>query len=448
MTSKTDRNPVSLRAGLLALLVLLCAAPLTLWAADAEDGVQLDRIVALVNEDVITQSELDERMQQVARNIDESRRPPEDVLRRQVLERMVIEQLQLQFAQNVGIQIDDITLNRTMQEIAQGNGMSLPEFREKLLSEGIDYDSFREQVRNEMTITRLRQRQVDSRVSVSEQEIDDLIASQAGAVDQDVEYRLGHILVSVPEAATPETIQEAKKKARELRRRIVQDGEDFAQMAVAESDGQNALQGGDLGWRPSGRLPTLFARPVTLMDVGQVSDLIRSPSGFHIIKLTDRRGGQQSSITQTHARHILIRPSAVMSEAEARQELASLKRRIEGGESFEDLARANSMDPGSAREGGDLGWADPGMFVPEFEEVMNGMQPGEISEPFRSPFGWHILQVIERRTHDNSRELIRAKARDFIRERKRDEELELWLRRMRDEAYVEFRLDGEAEPQG
>ena len=446
MTSQTDRKPVSPRAGLLALLFLLFAAPL--WAAGPEDGELLDRIVALVNEDVIMQSELEARMQQVSRNLDASRMPPEDVLRRQVLDRMVIEELQLQFAQNVGIQIDDITLNRTMQEIAQGNGMSLQAFREKLIAEGIDYDAFREQVRDEMTITRLRQRQVDSRVSVSEQEIDDLIASQAGAVDKDVEYRLGHILVSVPEAATPEIIQQARAKAESLRQRIVEGGEDFEQVAVAESDGQNALQGGDLGWRPSGRLPTLFARPVTLMNVGEVSDLIRSPSGFHLIKLTDRRGGQQSNITQTHARHILIRPSAVMSETEARQELASLKRRIEGGESFADLARANSMDPGSAREGGDLGWADPGMFVPEFEEVMDTMQPGEISEPFRSPFGWHILQVLERREHDNSRELIRAKARDFIRERKRDEELELWLRRMRDEAWVEFRLGDEADPQG
>jgi len=446
MTSQTDRQPVSPRAGLLALLFLLFAAPL--WAAGPEDGELLDRIVALVNEDVIMQSELEARMQQVSRNIDAARMPPEDVLRRQVLDRMVIEELQLQFAENVGIQIDDITLNRTMQEIAQGNGMSLRDFREKLIAEEIDYDAFREQVRDEMTITRLRQRHVDSRVSVSEQEIDDLIASQAGAVDQGVEYRLGHILVSVPEAATPEVIQQARAKAESLRQRIVEGGEDFEQVAVAESDGQNALQGGDLGWRPSGRLPTLFARPVTLMNVGEVSDLIRSPSGFHLIKLTDRRGGQQSNIIQTHARHILIRPSAVMSEAEARQELASLKRRIEGGESFADLARANSMDPGSAREGGDLGWADPGMFVPEFEEVMDTMQPGEISEPFRSPFGWHILQVLERREHDNSRELIRAKARDFIRERKRDEELELWLRRMRDEAWVEFRLEDAADPQG
>jgi len=416
------------------------AAPL--GAAPPSDGVLLDRIIALVNEDVIMQSELDERMQQVGRNIDDARMPPPDVLRRQVIERMIIERLQLQFAKQVGIRIDDVTLNRTMQEIAQGNNMSLPAFREQLISEGIDYDSFREQIRDEMTITRLRQRQVDSRVNVSDREVDDLIASQAGAVDRDVEYRLGHILVSVPEAASPEDIRAAREKALDLHRRIVDGGEDFAQLAMAESDGQNALQGGDLGWREAGRLPTLFSRPVTLMDVGEVSDLIRSPSGFHIIRLADRRGGQQSNVTRTRARHILLRPSAVLSNAEAREQLQSLRRRIAGGESFEDLARANSMDPGSARQGGDLGWADPGMFVPEFEEVMNRLAPGQISEPFQSPFGWHILEVMERREHDNTREQLRARAREFIRERKRDEELEIWLRRMRDEAYVEFRLDG------
>ena len=435
------------------LRAALCALPLAcgLWFASAsamaqspEDGVLLDQIVALVNEDVIMQSELDARLVQVREKIDAERQPPEDVLKRQLLERMVIERLQLQFAQQMGIQIDDLTLNRTMNEIAQGNGLSLPAYREKIIAEGLDYDAFREQVRDEMTISRLRQRQVDSRINVSDQEIDDFIASQSGAVDRDVEYRLGHILVSIPEAATPEQIQAARKKAETLRRRIVEGGESFEQVATAESDGQNALQGGDLGWREAGRLPTLFARPVTLMQVGGVSELIRSPSGFHIIKLTDRRGGQQSTVVQTHARHILIRPSAVMSEAEARQTLITLRNRVLAGEPFADLARANSMDPGSARDGGDLGWADPGMFVPEFEEVMNAMQPGQISEPFRSPFGWHILEVVERRTHDNTRELIRAKAREYIGERKREEELELWLRRLRDEAYVEYRLGDEA----
>ncbi|MBD3618754.1 MAG: peptidylprolyl isomerase [Chromatiales bacterium] len=438
MNFKTDRSRAPHAAG---LLVLLCLLAVPLWAAPPADGVLLDRIAALVNEDVITHSELEARLQQVARNLPDGRQPPMDVLRRQVLDRMIIERLQLQFAEQIGIRIDDGTLNRTMQEIARGNNLSLPAFREQLLAEGIDYDDFREQIRDEMTITRLRQRQVDSRVSVSDREIDDFIASQAGAVDRDVEYRLSHILVSVPEAASPEDIRQARERAEALRARIVEQGEDFEQVAIAESDGQNALQGGDLGWRPSGRLPSLFSRPVTLMEIGDVSELIRSPSGFHLIRLADRRGGQQSSVLRTHARHILIRPSAVLSSTEAREQLMSLKRRIEGGESFADLARANSQDPGSAREGGDLGWADPGQFVTEFEEVMNALEPGQISEPFQSPFGWHILEVIERRQHDNTREQLRARAREFIRDRKREEELEVWLRRMRDEAYVELRLD-------
>ncbi|MDX5332675.1 MAG: peptidylprolyl isomerase [Gammaproteobacteria bacterium] len=438
MNFKTDRSRAPHAAG---LLVLLCLLAVPLWAAPPADGVLLDRIAALVNEDVITHSELESRLQQVARNLPDGRLPPREVLRRQVLDRMIIERLQLQFAEQIGIRIDDGTLNRTMQEIAQGNNLSLPAFREQLLAEGIDYDDFREQIRDEMTITRLRQRQVDSRVSVSDREIDDFIASQAGAVDRDVEYRLSHILVSVPEAASPEDIRQARDRAQALRTRIVEQGEDFEQVAIAESDGQNALQGGDLGWRPSGRLPSLFSRPVTLMEIGDVSELIRSPSGFHLIRLADRRGGQQSSVLRTHARHILIRPSAVLTSTEAREQLLSLKRRIEGGESFADLARANSQDPGSARQGGDLGWADPGQFVAEFEEVMNALEPGQISEPFQSPFGWHILEVIERRQHDNTREQLRARAREYIRDRKREEELEVWLRRMRDEAYVELRLD-------
>lgn len=438
MNFKTDRSRAPRAAW---LLVLLCLLAVPLWAAPPADGVLLDRIAALVNEDVITHSELEARLQQVARNLPDGRQPPMEVLRSQVLDRMIIERLQLQFAEQIGIRIDDGTLNRTMQEIARGNNLSLPAFREQLLAEGIDYDDFREQIRDEMTITRLRQRQVDSRVSVSDREIDDFIASQAGAVDRDVEYRLSHILVSVPEAASPEDIRQARERAEALRARIVEQGEDFEQVAIAESDGQNALQGGDLGWRPSGRLPSLFSRPVTLMEIGDVSELIRSPSGFHLIRLADRRGGQQSSVLRTHARHILIRPSAVLSSTDAREQLMSLKRRIEGGESFADLARANSQDPGSARQGGDLGWADPGQFVTEFEEVMNALEPGQISEPFQSPFGWHILEVIERRQHDNTREQLRARAREFIRDRKREEELEVWLRRMRDEAYVELRLD-------
>lgn len=429
----------ALRAALLAVALWGAAPALTQERAD-DEGVLLDQIVALVNDDVLTRRELQGRVEQVARQL-KGRVPPGEVLRRQVLERMIVEKVQLQLAANSGIRIDDITLNRTIQDIANRNGMDLDGLRSALMQDGIDWEDFRAQIRTELTISRLRQRQVDSRLTVTDQEIDDFIANQGGAIEQDVEYRLAQILISVPEAASPEQIKSARDKAEGLRQRIL-GGEDFADIAARESEGQNALEGGDLGWRAAGEIPTLFARSVALMQPGEVSELIRSPSGFHIVKLTDRRGGARRLVTQTHARHILVQPNAMLSEEDARRRLLTLRQRIVNGEDFAALARANSDDKGSAVSGGDLGWADPGNFVPEFEEVMNSLPPGGLSEPFRSQFGWHIVQVIERRTQDNTREQLRAQAREYIRNRKQEEELDIWLRRLRDEAYVEYRIEG------
>jgi peptidyl-prolyl cis-trans isomerase SurA len=412
--------------------------------AGVTGDILIDRIVALVDEDVIMLSELDERVGTLKRQLGE-RTPPDEILERQVLERLILEQIQVQLAEKLGIRVDDLTLNRAMQDIAQRNGMPLGTFRERLIADGIDYDGFREQVRKELLISRLRQRQIDSRIEVTDQEIDDYIASQNEEMQGDVEYRLAQVLVAVPEAASPEQIREAQTRAEALRERVLA-GEDFATVAASESDGQNALEGGDLGWRQSGQLPTLFSRSVALMEPGDVSELIRSPSGFHLVKLVDRRGGSQTMVTETHARHILVRPNALLPEEEAQALIAELRTQLEDGADFDELARQFSDDKSSAARGGDLGWAEPGNFVPAFEKVMNALRVDEISEPFKSEFGWHIVQVLERRSEDATRDELREQARIFIRERKQNEETEVWLRRLRDEAYVEYRLDEDASP--
>jgi peptidyl-prolyl cis-trans isomerase SurA len=431
-----------IRAFILSLLAAALLWPATGAAQTTEDRV-LDRIVAVVEDDVIMQSELDYRLDQVKQQISSrgNRPPPDNVLIPQVVERLAVERLQLQRAAGMGIRIDDIALNDAMERIARENRMSLPQFREALVAEGIDFQRFREQIRDEMTISQLRRRQVDNRIQVSEQEIDDLIASESGAIDRDVEYRISHILIPLAEGATPAEIQAARERAESVRRRALEEGQNFAELAVSESGGQQALEGGDLGWRSAAQVPTVFARNVVLMREGDISEIIRSPSGFHIVKLEGRRGGEQARITQTHARHILISPTAVLSDERARERLDSLRHRIRMGDDFADLARAHSDDRGSAMRGGDLGWTDPGDLVPEFEEVMNRLPPGQVSEPFRTPFGWHIVEVLDRREHDSSRQLMRAQAREIIRDRKREDETELWLRRLRDESYVELRLE-------
>ena len=424
------------------LILLVLAGSTGLGAQVPEDGRLMDRIIAVVEEDVIMQSELLRRMDEIGQQLAarDGQAPPREVLIRPVLDRLILERLQLQEARRIGIRIDDITLNNAMENIARENRMTLVEFRDRLVADGMDFPAFREQIRDELAINQLRRRQVDSRIQISEQEIDDLIASESGAIDRDVEYRLLHLLISLPEGATPDRIQAAREQARKIREEAA-DGADFTALALRESAGQHALDGGDLGWRNAAQVPTLFARHVVLMREGEVSEVIRSPSGFHIIKLAERRGGTRAQIRQTRVRHILITPTEVLSNDEALERLSSLRSRIEDGADFAELARAHSDDRGSALRGGDLGWTDPGDLVPQFEDIMNRQPPGRVSEPFRSPFGWHILEVLERRDHDGSRELMRAQAREIIRDRKRDDELELWLRRLRDESFVELRLD-------
>lgn len=427
-------------------LAMVLSAP---QGQGAQEGLPLDRIAAVVDNDVVTQTELDRRLRAVMRKLSArpGLMPPAELLRRQVLERMVLERLQLQMAERRGIRIDDLTLNETMRKIARRNNLSLQEFRDRLVNSGIDYAEFREQVRNEVIIDKLQERVIDRKVRVSDQEIEDFIASQSGALNSDVEYRIGHILIALPEGATPDEVKAARDKAMAIRERLLE-GEDFAQLAASESDGQKALEGGDLGWRKANQLPSIFARDITKLDVGDISEPIRSPSGFHIIKLQDRRGQTSQVIQQTHARHILIKTSAVVDDDQARTQLNSLRQRLLNGTDFAELARSNSDDAASAVDGGDLGWSNPGELVPEFEEVMGSLQPGQISEPFRSPYGWHIVEVLGRRDYDGTEEVLRAQARQILRARKIEEQTELWERRLRDESYVEYRLDQDSAQEG
>jgi peptidyl-prolyl cis-trans isomerase SurA len=403
----------------------------------------VDRIIAVVNDDVIMESELDTRLRTIKGQLQQRNTPlpPEAVLRKQVLERLVLNRLQLQAASRLGIRVSDQRLNASIARIASQNKMSITDFRRTLERDGFDFNVFREDIRREMIISQLVQRAVRQRINVTDQEITNFLATNKKQSATANEYRLSHILIPLPEAASAEQVEAAQRKAdatvAELRA-----GADFSQVAAANSAGQQAFEGGDLGWRKAAQLPSLFTDTVTGMSKGDISDPIRSPSGFHIVQLTDVRDQNQRHVTkQSLARHILIRTNEVTSDADARNRLAQLLIRLEGGEDFATLARAHSDDRGSAANGGELGWTSPGALVPQFEEEMNKLQPGQISQPFKSPFGWHIVQLIDRRTHDDTDQFLKNKAREFLTERKIEEETETWLRRLRDEAYVEYRLE-------
>ncbi len=404
---------------------------------------EIDHIVAVANDDVITYSELENRMRLIKQQLQQrqAKLPPDDVLRKQILEQLIIERLQLQLADRVGIRVDDETINKVISNIAQENKFTLDQFRAVLAREGYEFADFRQNIKKDITISQLRKRRVENRVTVTEQEVDNYLISQANRRGSKDEFHLAHILIAIPEAASPNQIRTAKERAETVLAQL-RLGADFAETAITVSNGQKALEGGDLGWRKAGQLPTLFSESVISMQVGQMSELIRSPSGFHIIKLLDRRSkAQQHTVQQTLARHILIRPNEVISNAEAKQRITRLHGRIEGGADFGQLARASSDDTASAVEGGSLGWVNPGVMVPEFEEQMNKLQPGQISQPFESQFGWHIVQVMARRQQDNTQQFERAQARQMIGRRKTELAVESWLREMRSEAYVEYRLN-------
>lgn len=417
---------------------------LSLSMLSAQAAEVLDRIVVAVNDGVILQSEIDRAMEDAQRQIKERgiKAPPDEALRGQVMERLILTRIQTQRASQAGIRIDDRELNEVLSGIAQKNGLSLSEFATELRKDGLDFLSVREQVRDEVLVQRLRSKEVESRVSVTDQDID-LLLQQLGGADN-VEYRLSHILVAIPEGASSEVRTAAHDKAEGLLKRI-KGGDDFGQLAIASSDGQQALQGGDLDWRKASDLPTLFATTAAKLKAGEISPLLETTGGFHIIKLVGQRGGdERKTVSETRARHILIQQNALRTDEQARQLARDLYDRLQAGEDFEKLAKEFSDDPGSKNSGGDLGFQPPGIFVPEFQIRLDQLKPGEISPPFRTQFGWHVASLTDRRTRDTTEETKRARARQAIGNRKAAEEYELWLRRLREEAYIEYRLPDDA----
>ena len=404
--------------------------------------VPLDRIVAVVNEDVIMESELKNKLQLANEQIKKQgvNPPPESIFKRQVLNNLIQNRIQLQLAKKIGIRVNDENLNRTISNIAAESQVTLEQFREILEKDGYSYEAFREDIRNEITLTQLRKRQVTNRIIISEKEIDNFLSNEDSKNLFQSEIRLYHILFALSETTAKDEITQIKKMALEVRNKLIA-GADFSEIAKTVSDGGNAKTGGDLGWRKTKDIPTLFADYIPDMKVGDISELIQSPSGFHIIKVADIKDMEKNIVEQTRARHILVRTNELRTDKQAEEKLKQLKQRIDSGDSFNMLAKGNSDDSVSAIEGGDLGWTTPGTLVPEFQRVLDELDINEISKPFKSRFGWHIVQVLEKRNYDNTESVKRARARSVIGDRKNNEALQNWNRQLLDEAYVEYRLD-------
>jgi peptidyl-prolyl cis-trans isomerase SurA len=426
----------------LLFLTLFLLPSITLAAANSVAPVKMDRIIAVVDQSVITEQELANRIKTVSEQLEKqgTQLPPQEVLEKQILERLIVDSLQLQLAAQTGLKVDDTMLDKTIERIAAQNKMDVAEFKDALEKDGLSMRQFREDIRNEITISRLRERDVDNKLTVSDGEIDNFLTTQANRGDDQDEFEISHILIRTPEDSSPEDLEKARTKTDSVLKELA-DGKDFAQVSASFSDTPNALEGGQMGWKTGSQIPALFLEALKPMQVGEVSKPIRSPNGFHILKLTNRRGGTSTLvIDQTHARHILIKLSEVVSEKDAKQKMDSIKERLDNGVKFEELARQYSED-GSANNGGDLGWVNPGDTVPQFEKAMNELGIGEFSEPVQTPFGWHIIQVLERRKQDMSKEAARLKARQEIRARKSDEAYQDWIRELRDRAFVELHLE-------
>lgn len=423
-------------------ILLLNLFTFNLLSAHAAEVVKLDRIIAIVDQGVITEQELENRIISLTSQLKKqgAELPPENIFRKQVLERLISDTLQLQYAAQTGLKVDDAQLDKTIQRIAEQNQMSVKDFNAALAADGVSPAKFRADIRNEITIARLRDREVESRVNVTESEIDNYLTTQASSNENRDEYEISHILIRTPEEGSPEDIQKARTKVEEVIKAL-QDGSSFAKVSASYSDAPNALEGGGLGWKNATQIPTLFLDALKTMQPGDVSTPLRSPNGFHILKLNNKRGGNSPLVVeQTHTRHILMKITEVVSEKDSKQKMDAIRERLVNGENFEMLARQYSED-GTASNGGDLGWVNPGDTVPQFEKAMNELEIGQISEPVRSPFGWHIIQVLERRKQDMSKEAARLKARQEIRARKADEAYQDWVRELRDRAYVELRLE-------
>jgi peptidyl-prolyl cis-trans isomerase SurA len=426
---------------LLAVVICLGAFMNIPLLAAPNEPIEADRIVAVVGGEVITYYELRNRLESALKQLQKQGTPlpSQDILERQMLERLIMDRVQLQYARESGLRIDDAQLEQAINRIAASNKLSMQQFRQALEKDGIEYAKFREEIRNEMTTVRLREREVDSKLVISDGEIDNYLENQA-ATGGGEEYQLAHILLRAPESASPEQLQKLRLRGEQALARA-RAGENFAELTAAFSDAPDALQGGSFGWRQLDRLPTLYSEAAVRLSAGEVSDLLRSSAGFHIVKLIAKRGGSApASVQQTNARHILVRINEVVSESEARRKLENVRERIVNGIDFAEQARLYSQD-GSGAKGGDLGWLSPGDTVPEFERAMDALKPGELSPVIQTPFGMHLIQVMERRERDVSVERQRGVARQALRERKLDEAYQDWLRQMRDRTYVENRLE-------
>jgi peptidyl-prolyl cis-trans isomerase SurA len=408
----------------------------------SSEGALLDRIAAIVNEGVVLASELDAQTEEVIQRLREQKTelPPRNVLRRQILERLVIEEVQMQRADRLGIQVTEEMLNGTVADVARRNNIPFDQLPQALAQQGIDYRDFRDDMRKQMTLQLLRQRDVLGRINISPRELETFLSRQQNAPDRNAEYNVSHILISVPVTASPEQIEARDARAREVFEKA-QAGEDFAQLAVTYSDSSTNIEGGSLGWRSGAQLPSIVAEQVVKMKPGEVSEPIRTPSGFHLFRLNEMRGGVQQSVQdQVHVRHILLTTNELEDDQTVRQRLATIRERVLKGEDFAAIAAVTSQDTGSAAEGGDLGWTGPGTFVPEFEKRVQALSENEISEPFQSEYGWHIVQLLGRRQHDITEDMRRQQAYAQLREAKAEEETELWIRRLRDEAFVDYRM--------
>ena len=408
----------------------------------SSSGVLLDRIAAVVNDGVVLASQLDAQTDEIISRLRQQKTelPPRNVLRKQILERLIIEEVQMQRASRLGIEVSEEMLNGALEDVGKRNNIPFPDLPRALAQQGIDYRDYRDEIRKQMTLQMLRQRDVIARVNISPRELDQFMARQQNAPDQNSEYNISHILISVPVTASPEQVEAREQRAKEVYDKA-KAGDDFAQLAVTYSESSTNIEGGSLGWRRGPQLPSIIADKIQQMKAGEVSEPIRTPSGFHLFRLNEVRGGQQQAvIAQVHARHILLKTSDLEDDQTVQTKLASIRERVLNGEDFGAIAAVTSQDPGSAADGGDLGWSGPGSFVPEFEKQINALKENEISAPFHTQYGWHIVQLLGRRDHDATEDVKRQHAYAELRDAKAEEDTELWLRRLRDEAFVEYRM--------
>ena len=425
----------------LKLIFIFISLASQITYAKSEGNIKkLDRIIAVVDQDVITEKELQEKINSVIGNLKSQKIeiPSESVLRKQVIERLIANSIQIQLAYQTGLKISDAQVDKTIERIAEKNKLNVADFKKTLEKDGTNFYKFREEIRNEITIAQLKEREVDSKILITDGEIDNFLNAQSKEIQD--EFEVAHILIRVPEDATPEKLEKLKNKAEEAAKQI-QSGKNFTQVSAAFSETPNALEGGNLGWKKASDLPTLFVDALKKIEVGKLTPILRSPNGFHILKLINKKGSSGPLVVeQTHVRHILIKLSEITSENEGRQKLIGIKDRLENGIKFEDMAKQYSEDP-SANSGGDLGWINPGDTVPEFEKTMKQLNINQISDPIKTPFGWHLIQVLERRSQDMSKESARIQARQQIKMRKSEEAYQDWLQELRDRSFVELRLE-------